>query len=84
MVTPWNLGTALADDRAARETNTGSGIRVGKVTMPAGIPGGHMLLVWSPGAVTSLNRPVRGEPDMKIAYAPNGFTPKRTSIIVLA
>ncbi len=79
---PWPLGN-LNDDHAARLRGGSQTERVGKVTMPSGAPGGDMLMVWSPGPVNNLNRPVSGFPHMHVAYAPGGSTPTWSAMSIL-
>lgn len=60
-----------------------SGARAGKSTMPAAIPGGHMLFVWSPGEVHVAG----GEdavPDMKICFGKDGWLNSPDDVIILA
>lgn len=80
-ITRWTFDSDPNDDQAAPELPGGS--RAGKCTMAAGAPAGHMLFVWSDGAVNALDRPVRGMPHMKVAFARNASLPQRDDLVVL-
>jgi hypothetical protein len=51
-ITPFTHGTDAAAPIGADGVT-----RVGKFTHPSGAPGGHLLVVWSPGPCNDLNRP---------------------------
>ncbi|KAA3608271.1 MAG: hypothetical protein DWQ01_14565 [Planctomycetota bacterium] len=84
LVTPWSLGwdtPSLGYDTGSRFLNDGT--LAGKSTMPAGIPGGHMLFVWSSGFVNRLQRPIAEAPHMKLCYAQDGMVANRNDLIIL-
>lgn len=67
MLTPFSSG---ADEAAAVGAG---GVRVGKFTHPCAAPNNDLLVVWSPGPVNALNRPVSlPAPDAGIYLIPGG------------
>lgn len=66
------------DDHAAscREGSGDAAERVGKVTMPSAAPNNGLLVVWSPGPVNALTRPVNlPEPDSGVYLIPDARVP---------
>jgi hypothetical protein len=84
LATPWALNPfvpSLSMDESSPLLPDGT--RAGKSTMPAALPNGHLLFVWSSGRCNALNRPLPETPHMAIAYAANGVAPQRDDLIVL-
>lgn len=84
MVTPWALTLSQAPslDHDGPSVILADGSHAGKTTMPAALPGGHLLFVWSDGPVHSLLGP-SGYPNMKLAYAANAILPQRNDLVIL-
>ncbi len=80
VVTPWTLDGSLAKDDSSPFL-PGTTIHAGKVTMPAGVPDGHMLCIWSPGPVNHRNQ--WEPPHMKIAFIPNGMAPTFAAMTIV-
>lgn len=72
LVTPWTMSQMLGSDEPAPFVAGSSTVRAGKVTMPAGAPDGHLLMVWSPGSVNNRVAATAGLPHMHVAFAPGG------------
>ena len=83
LVGPWQLAASavLTYDAPSPWLPSGGG-RAGKTTMPAALPGGHMLFVWSPGEVHVAGGQT-AYPDMKVCYAKDGRLDDPQDVIVL-
>ena len=83
LATPWTLGSHASINYDASSPLLPDGTRAGKCTMPAGIPGGHLLCVWSDGRVNALDRPQPELPHMKVCFLRDGRAPQRDELVIL-
>ncbi len=82
LVTPWTTTLywePLTQDRPSKLLP--SGIRAGKTTMPAALPGGDLVFVWSAGETHIRSFP--WFPDMKVAFIQGGMAQQHGDMKIL-